>query len=177
MSQTGRQLLLLCGVLILFIYVAATEVAGRLIEICNQYDDLRQKETELLDPLSFSRKKLALSVRRDSLTMFLTNDRGEFDKSQTGVIELLTRKAKTTGVHIESLRPMRMEREGQFENICFRISLNAGFHEIGVYINALESGHMAININKVELALRSNVRSEVHADVEGVAHTLPERSL
>ena len=103
----------------------------------------------------------------------LTDYKGRFDQNTTGVVQLLTQTARPARLHIKSLRPLDVEREGQFENIGFSLSLTSGFHELGVYVNSLEMSGMSIDIRKIELSVRSIHASLVEADIEGVAHVVP----
>jgi len=173
MPPKRKYQLLVAGVVFLFVYVTGTEVVDRWRDTYAQYLDFAQKQKEVLEPAILAEKKLELLARRDSLTGLLTEDGGDYDQSQTGVFEFLAGTARTTNVHMESVVPVSVQKEGQVENIGFRLALSAGFHDVGFYLNALEGGAMSVRISKLELSNGGKVL--LHADLEGVASVFPRK--
>lgn len=175
MSGKTKYQFVLSGVMLLFVYLTATEVTDRWRETWDRYLELRRKQEEILDPQKLIERKHELTVRRNSLASFLTNDKGEVEQSQTGVFGFLTDKARQTKTRIESLVPLKAQSEGRIENIGFRVGLSSSFHELGSYLNALETGTMSITIKKLELANQMK-SSLLHAEIEGVAYIFPRKS-
>jgi hypothetical protein len=156
----------------MFIYLMMTVVGPRLGETLEQYTGLRQMQCELLDASAAAIEIEELTRRRNSLDSLLTSKGGEFDQTTTGVVQLLTRKATASHVRIESLHPMDVERQDKFENIGFRLSLASRFHDIGSYVNALETSEIPIEINRIDLSVQAMRAPTVHVDIEGVARVL-----
>ena len=175
MSPKRKYQLLLAGVVFLFVYVTGTEVLDRWRDTYAQYSDFAQKQKEVLEPSILAEKKLGLIVQRDSLTGLLTEDRGDYDQSQTGVFEFLAATARTTNVRMESVVPLSVQNEGQVENVGFHLIVSGGFHDVGFYLNALEGGAMSVNIRKLELS--NGGKALLHADMEGVASVFPRKSV
>lgn len=160
----------------LFVYVGLTAVVDRWGSTYDEYAELRQKQDDLLDPSAVMERMAVMTSRRDSLEMRLTDDSGEYEQSQSGVLEFLTAKAKVTTVRIESLVPVEGKSEGQLENVGFRISFSAGFHDAGFFLNALENSGMSVSITKFGLTASSPSSSILHGEIEGSVYIFPMRS-
>jgi hypothetical protein len=117
MSPKREYQLLLCGIVLLFVYVLANEVFIRWSTTYAEYEELLRKQEEFLDPSNLADRIHQLGAQRDSLTSLLISDNGEYEQSQTGVFEFLTQKAMLANVHVESLVPLDRKREGQLEKI------------------------------------------------------------
>jgi Tfp pilus assembly protein PilO len=158
---------------LLFLYLFATEVPDRWRTTFRLYDDIKTKEE--LNPEKLAQKKMELRARHQELMAALVRSSGSYDQSRTGVLEYLNASARQAGVKFESLVPSESESAGQMLEIGFKIGINSGFHRIGTFINTIEKGTMCARIRKIEVQSRSESGSNVNAMIEGSVTILPKR--
>jgi hypothetical protein len=169
MPASSKYRLAIVGLFILFVYVMIEDVSVRWGETVDLWNDIGSRREKMLDSTTIASRKGNLLAERDSLASLLIVDRTIFEQSRTGVFEFITRRATESKVRLESLLPLNAEREAQIENIGFQLVVSGGFHEIGEYLNMLETGSMPVIIRRCELALTTKGAQSLRADIVGVA--------
>ena len=172
-SIVRRYQLMTVGLLVLFLYVSATELVDRWGETIRLYSDLEQKEQQ--SPENLISRKYELQARQQALAAKFTKDVGRFEQSETGVVEFLDVTGRETGVTIESLTPATSERAGRIQEVSFSVKANADYHAIARFVNQLETAAMMVQMKTIELSAPQKGSSRLSARVEGSAFIMPGR--
>ena len=167
-----RYLLLIVLASAAFIYILGTEVVTRWEESYGLYDQVCEKRKAILNPEELRARRNSLIDQNEKLSSFLTKDAKAFSQNQNGVFEFLSSNAKSTGIQFESLIPKESAPNGQSKEIVFKIDFESNYHELGQFINSIETGPFPVSIMKMEIASSAPKRQKVHVSTEGRAYLI-----
>ncbi|GEM_PF-1478734 len=173
MTMSKEKYVLLIGVTVLsFIYVLATEVLDRWQETAQTYAEVQDKYVKLLTPDQLRTKRSALLAENEALTATLAKTMTAYSQDHSGVFEYLNSNAKKNGIRFESLTPKEAIDNGQLKEFAFKVDFDAGYHQTGKFVNAIETGPVPVSIVKMDIASDPQKSSTVHVSTEGKAYML-----
>lgn len=155
-----------------FIYVLSTEVAGRWEETFGLYDQVREKKKEMLNPDELKAKKSSLIDQNERLSSVLTKGVRTYNQNENGVFEYLNSNAKSNSVVFESLIPKESVNSAQSREFAFKVDFQASYHQLGRFVNAIETGSVPVNIVKMEIVTDPSKPSKLHVSSEGKAYLI-----
>ncbi len=155
-----------------FVYILVTEVVDRFSQTAQSYNELQGKKGELLTPDELRTKKSSLVAENEKLTTILTKDMSSFSKNHMGVFEYLNSNAKENGIIFGSLIPKEAVNNGQLKELAFKVDFDADYHQLGKFVNAIETGPMPVSIIKMDIATDPEKASKVHVSAEGKAYMI-----
>jgi Tfp pilus assembly protein PilO len=173
MSVKKKYSLLILTVLILFLYIIATEIPDRFSKLTQNYMDYSQKKETVLNPEKLQEKKLSLLQMKQSLTSVLTKDGRKYEQNQTGVIEYLNDCAREAGIKYESLIPTENQSAGQIKEIGFKLTMLSRYNKVGKFLNTVENGALMICIKKLEINGKEGGLTPLYVIIQGVAYIFP----
>ncbi len=171
MKPVVKYQVMTAAVVVLFLYLFATEVPERWRETSALYDDLQAKEQE--SPELLLARKLELQARQRRLASELTGDSGRFEQSETGVVEFLNATARKSGVRFSSLTPIASPATGQLREIGFSLLFESDFHSAGRFVNEMEEGGILTRVVRIEITTPPKRSSRLGLRIEGVAYIIP----
>jgi Tfp pilus assembly protein PilO len=157
------------GLAALFLYVCSTEIKDRLAEVIASYGELQQKKSEFLKPEQIAERKLYLMSQVKALTEALSNGDQSYAQTPTGVVEFLSACARKCNLQFESFAPSAIKSDGEIRDLGFKIHTSGNYHQIGHFVNEMESGTLTIRVKKLEITNHSVGKSTIHLDLEGSA--------
>ena len=176
MPEKKKYQILIAGVLLLGLYVFATEIADRWVLTFQHYKELSNAGSQVLTPEEIIQKKGELAIQKKVFTTQLTDGKGQYEQNQIGVIKLLQISAREANLFLRSLTPLDSKSNGQLIEHGFRIELVGTYHSLGIFINALETGQIPIQILKMEMTSQSLGAAAIVINVEGKAFVLPKET-
>jgi hypothetical protein len=163
---------ILIAVLVAFVYLLLTEVAGRWSSTIQDYGILLERQKIVLKPDELDKKKVELSVQKNLLSAKLTGGNRQYEQSQVGVVNFLDASAKGANILLCSLTPLESKTAAQMVEHGFRMEIIGTYHRLGTFINSLETGAIPIRVTKIEMTSQHPGSSIVTAMIEGKAFVL-----
>jgi Tfp pilus assembly protein PilO len=167
MTKKRRYQLFIIVTLLVTAYIAGTEVFDRWKETFQLYDDLAKKEQSLLGPAELSAKKMLLQERKRSLTEQVAARSKVFEQTQAGLVKFLNAQGRANGFRFESLVPKELRAAGRLKEIGLTLDFQAIYHQVGAFINELETGPFPLGIDRADLVAREPGSSSLQVRLEG----------
>jgi Tfp pilus assembly protein PilO len=153
--------------LVIAVYLLGTEVVDRWEGAGQLYDELVKKEQTSLDPSELAATKAVLAERKLALTKKLAARSQTYEQTQAGLVKFLNAQARTSGFRFESLAPKELRTAGRLKEVGLTIDFQATYHQVGSFVNALESGPFPLEIDRADLIVREPGSSLLQARLEG----------
>ena len=173
MTELRRYQLFTFAVLLIGAYVLATEVLGRWGDTYRMMMETSEKQVGVLKPEEIAEKKLKLLAEESVVTGKLSLAAKLYDQNETGVFEFLSSAAKDNGIMFRSLVPSQSDDKGDIRQIGFKVETRAGFHQMGSFLNRIETGACALKVEAIQLTSENPYSSSLTITLVGIAFVSP----
>ena len=173
MTELRRYQLLTLAVLLIGAYVLATEVLGRWADTYQMIIETSEKKEGILAPEEIAERRLKLLAEKWAVTGRLSLAAKLYDQNVTGVFEFLSNAAKDNGIKFRSLVPSQSDDKGEIRQIGFKIVTRAGFHQMGAFLNRIETGELNVRVETIELVSNNPFSSSLTVTLAGKALVSP----
>ena len=171
MRMSKEKYAMLTGLAVLsFAYILATETLDRWKETAQLYSALQGKRGELLTPDQLRAKKTSLMAEDKALTSILSKGMSTYAQNHSGVFEYLNSNAKENGILFESIIPKEAVANGQMKEFAFKVDFDATYHQLGKFINAIETGTVPVSIVQLDMAPDPGRLTKLRVSAEGKAY-------
>jgi hypothetical protein len=177
MNQKKKYKYLIIAVVVVSIYIFATEVISRWGETIDNYGTLSEREKNILNPDELINKKMDLIAQRRILTTKITHGKGQFEQSQIGVIKLINMCAQESNIFMRSLTPLDSKTAGQMVEHNFRLEVVGTYHGLGAFINDLETGPIPVRIISLDETSQKVGSTATVAIIDGKAFVLSKEAV
>jgi hypothetical protein len=170
MTQKKKYSLLITGCVLMGVYLGATTVWDRWMEIAGRWTDLDNREATLVGPDDLEARKLALLQERTALTSKIAESTREYAQNQTGLFEFLSRTASEQGFRYRSLEPSAEKVEGGVTELSFKASFAADYLTAGRWLKSVESGAIPVRVTGLEISTKNVLSTRLEVAVSGTAY-------
>jgi Tfp pilus assembly protein PilO len=168
-----QYLLLSAGIVLVALYILATEGVGRWSNALLVYKAMRTKQAQELSPEEIAEQRLAQFRKRATLSSLLRGRGHDYEQDQAGVVEYVTDCARASGTRLESIVPVASQSASLMKEIGFKLTSYASYHSVGKLINQVETGAVLVRVSKVVLSSESDDSTLLSANIEGCAYVIP----
>jgi Tfp pilus assembly protein PilO len=166
-TKVRQYQLLIVATIVAFAYLLGSEVVDRWGSALQLYDELIEKEQTSVDPAELAARKVILLDRKGALTRQLAARSQEFEQTQAGLVRFLNAKARAGGFRFESLVPKEVRSAGRMKEVGLTIDFQAGYHQVGAFVHALETGPFPLEIHRADLIARQPGSAALQVRLEG----------
>ena len=177
MTRKGKYQLMLAGSGVAFVFLLMTEVLPRWEESLALYVAVKESESMEITPDEAAQRRPELESRKRVLLSTLEREKGRFVQSRTSVIEFVAAGSRKHSVRLVSLVPLETRTIGSVSETGLKVSVTASFHQLGMFVGAIESGSVPVQLRSLEIARDQAGSALLQASLEAHAYTIPKPSL
>lgn len=148
-------------------YLVLTDVLDRYTSTLGRWADILDKAGQVQSGGELQLRQLLLAREHASISKAISARSGRFEQSAVGAVEFLNAKARESGVRIVSMEPAPAIRKSQTENLPISAVVAGNYHQIGGFVNRLESGGICFQVRRLDI-VRAQGRT-LKATIEGSA--------
>jgi hypothetical protein len=165
---------LILGTLVLFVYLLSTEGADRIISAANAYRQWQNERELSLSHDQIQAEQVALLQREEDLGQKHIDSLKAYPANEIGAIDYITARTASSGVAITQMVPSFHDGEDGVRMVEFTLTLRGGYHDVGRFVNAIETGQFPCRISHLAIEKEEQSRS-IKTVIEGSV-TLEETS-
>jgi hypothetical protein len=150
-----------------FAYLLLTEVLERWTSTLGHWAVLRNKTEQARSPEELESRRRLLAEEHAFISKEIRTRSGRFEQNPVGAVEFLNARAKESRVRIVSMVPAPVTRKGQTELMPVSAVVVGEYHQIGTFVNNLESGGICFQVRKLDIVRGQG--KNLKATIEGCA--------
>lgn len=167
MTSRLQYQLFIAATIVISLYVLGTEVLDRWKDLFQLHDDYLAKEQTLLEPADLAARKLTLLERKQALAKQLAARSQTYEQTQSGLMKFLNSQARACSFRFESLVPKELRSTARMKENGLTIDFQARYHQVGAFVNALETGPFPLEIDRADLTAKEPGGQLLQVRLEG----------
>ena len=166
MTPKKKYQFIIAGMLAFFLYIFAAEIIDRWQQTWGFYQDWESKVEVTPDTNTLQQQKINYQTRLVLLKEQLGQNSSE-KIDQFMFLKSLHATAKESGVRIQALSPSVIQSKYTVASMALKVDVIARFHDLGHFVNILETGRIPLAVTKLEMTAGQASNSMLEASLEG----------
>jgi Tfp pilus assembly protein PilO len=179
MLKTKKWLLITGGFLAFSLWILLNEIFPLIKESISKYQELLENRQKINQALKSDETVAKLKLENKSIQkeIGLLSIASPSGKNLSFILSNLSNASRKSGINFLTIKPeteskVKAKKSEEFEKMFIRLNFKTKFHNLGKFLNLLESENLVVQVNELDIESKSAISDELNVEAGIIIYTL-----